>query len=295
MILGAIEAGGTKFVVAIGNENGNIIDRISFPTTTPQETINKVIDYFSDKKIEALGLASFGPIDLNKESKTYGCFTNTPKIGWSDFNIVEALQKALNIPIGFDTDVNGAALAEAVIGDSKHLNSVLYLTVGTGIGGGLILDKKPIHGLSHPEMGHVRVNVRFDDSYRGNCPYHHNCVESLAAGPSIEKRWGQKANSLSTQHPAWDLEAYYLSQAICSYILILSPERIILGGGVMKQKQLFPLIHKYVREGLNNYLASEMIDSDKIEEYIISPSLADDSGIIGALILARREINYEAV
>ena len=230
MRLGAIEAGGTKFVVAIGDENGNVLERDSFPTTTPQETVENIFKFFDGKDIEALGLGCFGPIDPDLKSPTYGYITTTPKPGWTNYNIVGALQEHYpDLPIGFDTDVNGAALGEAYFGAAKELDSALYLTIGTGIGGGAIVEGNLVHGLLHPEMGHMILEQREDDTYKGKCPYHGTCFEGLAAGPAIEERWGIKGSELPEDHPAWDLEAWYIAQALAIYVLTISPKKIILG------------------------------------------------------------------
>ena len=286
MKLAAIEAGGTKFVVCIGDENGNVLERHSFPTTTPQETVENIFKFFDDKEFDALGLGCFGPIDPDLNSPTYGYITTTPKPGWANFNIMKALKDRYDVPMCFDTDVNGAALGEAYFGAAKGLDSALYLTIGTGVGGGAIVEGKLVHGLLHPEMGHIMMNVREDDPYKGKCPYHGTCLEGMAAGPAIEERWGVKGNELPEDHPAWDLEAYYIAQALANYILILSPKKIILGGGVMHQRQLFPMIHKYTLENLNNYIQKDEIIKD-IENYIVAPGLGDNAGVCGALALAK--------
>ncbi len=288
MKLGAIEAGGTKFVVAVGNENGEVLERASFPTTTPEETMKETIAFFKDKNVEAIGLGCFGPIDPDKNSPTYGYITTTPKPGWANYNIVGVLEEAFpDTPIGFDTDVNGACLGEAYFGAAQGLDSALYLTIGTGIGGGAIVEGNLVHGLLHPEMGHMLMNVREDDPYKGKCPYHGTCFEGMAAGPAIEERWGKKGNELPADHPAWDLEAWYIAQALAIYVLTLSPKKIILGGGVMHQKQLFPQIHQYLQERLNGYIQKEEITTDKIKDYVVYPGLGDNAGICGALALAK--------
>lgn len=292
MKLGGIEAGGTKFVVSVGDENGNIIERESFPTTSPDETMENTIKFFKDKDVEAIGLACFGPIDPDLKSEGYGYITTTPKPGWSNYNIVGVLQEAFpDTPIGFDTDVNGAALGEVYFGAAKGLDSALYLTIGTGIGGGAIVEGKLVHGLLHPEMGHMKLEVREDDPYKGHCPYHDTCFEGMAAGPAIEERWGKKGYELPEDHPAWDLEAWYIAQALAIYVLTLSPKKIILGGGVMHQSQLFPMIHKYLQERLNGYIQKDEITTEKIEDYIVSPGLGDNAGSCGALALAQLALN----
>lgn len=285
MIFGAIEAGGTKFVCAIGNERGKILERTTFPTTTPEETMSLVINFFKDKKIESMGIGSFGPIDPNPESLTYGYITTTPKPHWSNFNILGELKKNFHIPMGFDTDVNGAALGELKWGAARGLKSSLYITVGTGIGAGAIVERNMINGLLHPEMGHIFVRKHEDDTYVGRCPIHRDCLEGLASGPAIEERWGVQGCQLPIDHKAWDLEAFYLAQALVNYILILSPEKIIMGGGVMKQSHLFPKIRRKVVDILKGYVAKDELNQG-IENYILYPELGDDAGVCGALALA---------
>lgn len=284
--LGAIEAGGTKFVCGIGTADGTVLDRVSFPTTTPEETMGQVFDYFENKSIDAMGIGSFGPIDPIHGSPTYGYITTTPKPHWSHYNLVGAVKERWNVPIGFDTDVNGAALSESRWGAAKGLDSCLYITVGTGIGAGAVVGGKLIHGLSHPEMGHLVMRRHPEDTYQGACPYHHDCLEGLAAGPAIVKRWNvQHGTDLPAEHPAWDMEAYYLAQALMNYILILSPEKIIMGGGVMKQEQLFPLITDKLQKMLNGYVQHPSLNQN-IASYIIPPGLGDNAGLAGALALA---------
>jgi len=283
MYYGGIEAGGTKFVCAVGDENGNIIERIQFPTLTPEETIPKVIEFFQKHEICALGVGSFGPIDINIKSDTYGYITSTPKTAWTNYPFLQALQKELNIPIGFNTDVNVAALGEVTLGAAKGLESCLYITVGTGIGAGAVVHGNLLQGFSHPEMGHILVKRHEEDSYLGKCPYHKDCLEGLAAGPAIEERWGKKGIELAEDSKVWEMEAYYIAQALMQYILVLSPEKIILGGGVMKQLQLFPLIRERVSSLINGY-----VKLPPLENYIVPPSLGDNAGITGALILAKQ-------
>lgn len=287
MILGAIEAGGTKFVCGIGNENGEIIEKISYPTTTPEETLQFVTDYFKDKQIEALGVGSFGPIDLNTESSTYGFITSTPKKHWKNVNLLGELKKHIDVPMAFDTDVNAAALGELEWGAAKGLDSCIYMTVGTGIGVGAVTEGKLIHGMLHPEMGHILVKRHEDDTYKGNCPFHGDCLEGMASGPAIENRWGQKGVVLSANPQVWELEAYYLAQALVNYILVLSPKKLILGGGVMQQKQLFPIIIENVVNLLNGYIQHENL-LVCIDDYIVPPELGDNAGLCGALALAKR-------
>lgn len=284
MLYGGIEAGGTKMICVIGNENGEILDRMQIPTKTPEETMPLMIDYFKDKDIKALGIACFGPIDLDKTSKTYGYITSTPKLAWKNYDIVGAFKKELGVPVGFDTDVNGSLLGEITWGCAKDKTDALYLTIGTGIGGGVMTGGRLLHGMLHPELGHIKMAIEKGDIYKGKCPYHGTCFEGMASGPAIEERWGKKAIELSDNDEVWDLESTYIAQALSMYILTLSPQIIILGGGVMHQQQLFPLIRKKVLEQLNGYLITKELAD--IDNYIVPASLNDDQGIMGAVKLA---------
>ena len=285
-LYGGIELGGTKMICAISDDHNTLLDRISIPTTTPEETLNKLHDYFLDKNILSLGIASFGPVDLNENSDTYGYITTTPKPGWQNVDVLGYF-KDLNVPLGFDTDVNGACLGEVKYGEGKGLSNVIYGTVGTGIGFGVYLNDQLHHGLSHPETGHMLLNKHeIDIDFHGPCPFHDNCLETLASGPSIEKRWHKKAIDLYDNKQVWQLEAYYLSQALVNCILCYSPERIILGGGVMHNEELIELIRIKVLEQLNNYIKKDEI-INHIDEYIVLPGLKDDAGIIGAIELGK--------
>lgn len=290
MIIGGLEAGGTKMVCAIGDESGNLSKRITVPTRSPDITIPQLIEFFLNEGIEALGIGCFGPIDPNKHSKTYGYITTTPKLAWRNYNIVGAFHETLDIPIGFDTDVNGAALGETAWGALQGCDLGLYITIGTGVGLGVCINGKPLHGLMHPEAGHIILRRLDNDDYKGICHYHSDCLEGLASGPAIEGRWGKKAYELENDSNVWEMEAHYIGQAIANYILVYSPNRIILGGGVMHQNQLFPLIRAKVKEFLNGYINTKEINDD-IEHYIIPPALAEDSGIKGALRLGHMALN----
>ncbi len=283
MLIGALEAGGTKMVCAVGREDGTILDQMSIPTTSPEETIPKIISYFKDKNIEALGVAAFGPVDVNPQSETYGYILDTPKLAWRHKDLLGALKKELSVPMGLDTDVNGSCLGEMTYGCAKNLDSVIYLTIGTGIGVGVGINGKPLHGMLHPEGGHILLSPHPDDPKGGICPYHKNCLEGLACGPSIEARWGKKAVELADRTEVWELESFYIAQALVDFIMILSPRKIILGGGVMHQEQLFPLIRTKVKEMLGGYLNTrELADMDS---YIVPASLHDDQGIMGCIKL----------
>lgn len=291
MLLGALEAGGTKMVCAIGREDGTIIEHLSIPTETPEITMPKIIEYFKTHAIKALGIGCFGPIDLNRASGTYGYITTTPKLAWANYNIAGVMQEALQVPVGFDTDVNGSVLGEVTYGSGRGIDNCIYITIGTGVGVGVIANGKLLHGMLHPEAGHVPLARHKDDSeYKCNCPYHDNCLEGLAAGPSIEKRWGKKVIELAEDKNVWELEAYYIGQALAGYILTLSPERIILGGGVMHQEHLLLLVREEVKKQLNGYIKTKQLEH--IEDYIALPSLNDNQGIMGCLKLALNEIDY---
>lgn len=289
MVLGALEAGGTKMVCAVGNENGEIFEQVSIPTKTPDITIPQLIRYFKDKKIKALGIGSFGPIDLDRSSATYGYITSTPKLEWSDYNIAGAFKKALGVPVGFDTDVNSSALGEAAWGALKGLDSGIYITIGTGIGVGILSGGKLLHNMLHPEAGHILLAKAEKDGYEGKCPYHKTCFEGLAAGPAIEERYGKPAKELADTKEVWELEGDYIAQALVSFILTISPRRIILGGGVMHQEQLFPIVRKRVKELLNGYIKTRELED--LDSYIVPAMLGGDQGIMGCLQLAVQELD----
>lgn len=285
MKFGAIDAGGKRFICGITDENGITLEKTSFPTETPEKTIPSVIDFFKDKGISALGIGCFGPLDLNPNSQTYGYITSTPKESWRNYNIAGVFKENLNIPVFLDTNINVGLLGEATWGAAKNVKNAVYLTIGTGIGGGAIVEGKLIHGLIHPEMGHIFVSRHPRDKFTGNCPFHGgNCLEGMASGPAIEKRWGHPLEKLSPDHPAWNLEAYYIAHALVNYILVLSPEKIILGGDVMKHKHLFPIIRKAVIKLLNGYVQNDSIFKD-IDNYIVSTDLGENSGFFGAAAL----------
>ncbi len=290
MRLGALETGGTKMVCAIGDEKGNVYEKVIFETKTPGETVPELIAFFKERKIDALGIGCFGPIDLDEESETYGYITSTPKPGWGNYNILGAFKEALSCPVGFDTDVNASVLGEVTFGQAKGKKCVIYLTIGTGIGAGIYIEGKLLHGMLHPEAGHVLIQRRKEDTYKGKCPYHENCLEGLASGPALEERWRQKANLLHEKQEVWDLEAWYVAQALTGYVLTLSPDMIILGGGVMYQRQLFPMIRKYVTDILNGYVKTkELADMDN---YIVPESLEGNQGILGCFELAKNSGNF---
>ena len=282
LALGGIEAGGTKFVCAAGHPPDEL-EVAEIATTTPEQTISRVIEFFKTRPpLRAIGIASFGPVDLDPASATFSFITWTPKLDWRNFDFGGSIQRALRVPIAFDTDVNAAALAERRWGAAQGLNDFLYVTVGTGIGAGGMANGRLLHGRMHPEMGHVRVpHDRERDPFPGNCPYHGDCLEGLAAAPAIEARWGQDAASLPDSHPAWDLEARYLALGLVNAICVLSPQRIIMGGGVMARDQLFPMIRGNVAALFNGYLDAPDI---------VPPSLGSRAGVLGAMALAEAMI-----
>lgn len=288
-LYGGIEAGGTKFVCAVGGSPDTIEAEVRFPTTTPEETIEQAIAFFEEHlPLASVGVSSFGPVDPDPASATFGYITTTPKPGWAHTDFAGAIGDALDVPVGLDTDVNGAALGEQRWGAAQGLDTFIYLTIGTGIGGGGVINGGLMHGLIHPEMGHIRIpHDREADPYAGHCPYHGDCLEGLAAGPALEERWGQPAETLPAHHPAWELEAQYLALALNNFICTLSPQRIVMGGGVMEQPQLLPLVRQKVQELLNGYVQAPEI-LERIDDYIVPPGLGAKAGVLGAIALAQR-------
>lgn len=282
MFYGAIEAGGTKFVCAVGNEKGEIISRTVFPTQDPETTLGNVYSYFSDYVLISIGVGCFGPIELNQNKDNFGEILNTPKHLWKNFNIYQALLSHFSIPIVVDTDVNAAALGEFHSGAAQESDSCLYITVGTGIGAGFVQKGKLSKGLFNTEMGHIYVPRHPEDSFEGSCNYHGNCLEGMASGTALHTRYGKKGNELEEMKAVWELEAYYLAQAIVNYSLILAPEKIILGGGVMKQTILYTLIREKVEKLLHQY-----VNIADFDDYIVPPELNDNQGVMGSLFLAR--------
>jgi len=286
MRLGALEAGGTKMVCSIGDENGTILDRATFPTLSPAETLPPMIEYFRKAHIEALGISSFGPLDLNPVSPTYGYVTTTPKPGWGNCPLLPEFRNALGVPVGIDTDVGGAALAEFQLGAAKGLANCMYVTVGTGIGAGVVAEGRLLHGMVHPEWGHILLRAHPEDPMpHGVCPYHDGCLEGLACGPAIEKRWGVSAKELPDDHVGWRIEAYYLAQLCVTALVTISTEKIVLGGGVMQKAFLFPMIREQTLAFLNGYVASDAV-LRHIDSLIVPPGLGIHSGVTGALLLA---------
>lgn len=285
---GAIEGGGTKFDCAILDAQHNIVSSKRIATTLPDETINNIIAFFQEQKVhglqfEKLGLACFGPLDLNPASATYGNITATPKRSWSGTPIMARLQDSLNCRVSIDTDVNGAALAEATLGANKDTKSLVYLTIGTGFGGGLIVNGLPVHGLIHPEMGHMKVQA--PEGIKGICPYHNNCVEGLVSGTAIRKIWGQSAETLPNNHQAWDVITDIIAQCCHNLIMTISPQKIVLGGGVMQRLGILEKIQRRLEIHLAGYLT--LPQNLKAKDLLSLPTLDGKQGIIGAALLTR--------
>lgn len=289
-LYGGIEAGGTKFVCALGTESGTVTARMEFPTASPGETIDRTLAFFDEQarhgRMAGIGIASFGPVDLNPASSHFGYITSTPKEGWRNVDLAGPVRRAFGLPVAFDTDVNAAALGEQRWGAARGLDTFVYVTVGTGIGGGGMVSGRRLHGMLHPEMGHMRIAHDLTaDPFPGVCPFHGDCLEGLASGPAIEARWGGKGQELPEDHAAWKLEANYLALGVNNLVCTLSPQRIILGGGVMRHASLFPLIRRRTLELLNEYIQTPEV-TGHIDDYIVPPKLADNAGVLGAIALA---------
>lgn len=282
-VFGGVEAGGTKWVCAKGTGPGDLTEVQVIPTTTPPETLGRVVEFFKRDgvRVAALGVGSFGPVDLRVGSETFGWITKTAKPGWSNTDVVGAFGAELDVPVAFDTDVNAAALAEQRWGAARGLSNLIYMTVGTGIGAGIVLNGRPVHGLMHPEFGHMLIpHDHTIDPFPGSCPFHRDCLEGLASGEALRARYGMPAEQLDDQ-AAWALEARYLAMGIVNAVLTVSPERVVLGGGVVKRPGLLPIIRAQVKELMNGYS-----DVGGIDHFIVPPDLGDRSGVLGALHLA---------
>jgi fructokinase len=293
-LVASVEAGGTKFVCAIGTGPDDVHATTSFATTSPEESLGQAVAFIrghqrAGLEVAAVGIACFGPLDLREGSPTFGHITSTPKPGWRDTDVVAAFSDAFGVPVGLDTDVNGAALAESRWGAGRGLDPVVYVTVGTGIGGGVMVNGGLLHGLVHPEMGHVPVRRHPDDPFEGVCPYHGDCLEGLASGPAIEARWHRVARDLGPERDnAVALEAWYLAQLASTLAYVLSPELIIFGGGVLKLPGLLAAIRDETATLLNGYLGAAV--AREPDHYIVAPELGDRAGVLGGIALAQRVI-----
>ncbi|HZU14650.1 MAG TPA: ROK family protein [Chloroflexota bacterium] len=294
-VFGGVEGGGTKFKLLIGTDPHDIVAQAQIPTTTPDETLERVIAFFRRPDIElaAVGCASFGPIDLDTRSPTYGCITTTPKPGWAYTNVVRTLGSELGVPVAWETDTAGAALGEYTWGAGRHIEVLVYVTVGTGIGGAVLINGRPVHGLLHAEMGHVLVPVADGDTFAGICPYHGQCLEGMASGPALRARTGRPGETIAPDDPIWDLEAAYLGAGLHQIGYVLSPQKIIVGGGVPQTPHLLEKIRRQVTSLNHGYLAHPAL-SGGIRDYIVPPGLGADAGVIGALELARQSLQSHA-
>ena len=287
MRIGALEAGGTKMVLGVFDEEGHLLEDTKLPTRSPAQTMPEIIAYFQEKKIERLGIGTFGPVDLRPSSPDYGTITATPKLDWRNYPMLTTLTEALEVPCAIDTDVNAAVLAECRLGAARGCENAVYVTVGTGIGAGVFVGGKPVHGLMHPEVGHMLLRPNpMDPLPQGICPYHESCLEGLASGPSIAKRAGTGAENLTEDDPVFTLESGYLAQMCVNLIMTMSPEKIIIGGGVLKRESLMDRIRKETVRLLGGYIQAPEITA-RIDSYIVLPELYPISGLIGAWLLAR--------
>jgi len=282
-----VEAGGSKFVCAVGTDPGDLRRETRIPTTTPAETLARAVAFFRefhDAGLAALGVATFGPVDLDPGSPTWGFITSTPKPGWMDTDMAGPFRRALSVPVAVDTDVNGAALAEHRWGAARGDDPVVFVTVGTGIGGGVLVAGRPVHGAVHPEMGHVRVPRDPGDPFPGACPYHADCLEGLASAGAMRERWGVPPEALPPEHPGWELEAHYLALGLAAVVAVLSPRRIVMGGGLTGQPRLLPRVRARLRGLLDGYPRSAVLDD--LDRYLVAPALGERAGVLGALALA---------
>ena len=286
--IGALEAGGTKMVMGVFDEAGQELERLTIPTETPQKTMPRMKAFFREHAVDALGVGSFGPLDLDPASPTYGYITSTPKQAWRDYPLLGELLDGREIPAGIDTDVNAAIMAEVERGAAQGCDSAVYVTIGTGVGGGVYVNGRTVHGMLHPEVGHMLLRPHPDDPIpRGVCPYHEGCLEGLAAGPAIGARIGGDARELPDGAPVFALEAHYLAQMCVNLILTVSPQRILLGGGVMQREALLPMVRAETLRLLGGYVQSKQV-LEHMDEYIVAPALFPVSGLVGSYLIGRR-------
>lgn len=294
--LAGIELGGTKTVVVLG-QPGRIDERVEFPTTEPEETLARAVEaiegWRDDTPVDAVGIASFGPIRVSREAADYGCMLDTPKAGWSGAEVVAPVAAALGCPVALDTDVNGAALAEHRFGAGIGCDSLVYLTIGTGLGGGVLIGGEPAHGLLHPEMGHVRLRRAAADTFAGACAFHGDCLEGLLCGPALAARLGTHPSRVDPDNAIWEHVAHDLAELVAMLVLTVSPQRIVIGGGVAnKQPHLLPMAVARVPGILGGYLRD--CTREKIAGMVVAPDLGDDAGPMGSLVLAARALDHHA-
>ena len=287
-LYGGVETGGTWCVCALGSGPGALVQRATFATGPPAPTLERIADFFSGAaRPVALGVGAFGPLDLDRSSPTWGHVTNTPKPGWRGASVAGALGERLGVPVAFDTDVAAAAIGEQRWGAGRGAPTLVYLTVGTGIGAGLLIDGRPHHGLIHPEVGHLRVpHDRERDPFDGVCPWHGDCWEGLATGPALAQRWGAPPEQLPEDHPAWTLQAEYVALGLVSLVSVFSPHRVIVGGGVMARPALLEMVRERLVARLGGYLDSPLL-GPRIDDYVVAPALGDDAGVLGAIAMAQ--------
>ena len=287
-IYGGVETGGTWCVCALGTAPDDVRALEKFATTTPEETLERIVAFFaSHRPAAAIGIGSFGPVDVDRDSPTWGHVTTTPKPGWERTAVATVIRERLQVPVAFDLDVAAAALGEHRWGAGRGTESLCYLTIGTGIGAGLLIDGRPLHGMVHPEVGHMRVpHDRRRDPFDGVCPVHGDCWEGLASGPAIERRYDVSPAELSDGHQAWSLEADYVALGILGIVLVASPHRVIVGGGVMDRPGLLPMVRVRLRELVAGYLDTRLLDED-IDSYLVTPALGDEAGVLGAIAMAQ--------
>lgn len=286
---GGVETGGTWCVCALGSGPGEIEVREQFRTTTPAQTLERIVAFFASRpRPAAVGIGSFGPVVVDPASPRWGQVTTTPKPGWQHTDVAGVIGRALGVPVAFELDVTAAAIGEHRWGAGRGAESLCYLTVGTGIGGGVLIDGRPLHGLIHPEVGHLRVpHDRDRDPYPGCCPAHGDCWEGLACGPAIAERWGADPRELPDEHPAWELEAQYIALGVLSIVMVASPRRVILGGGVLERAGLLDRVRAHLPALIAGYLDDPLLGSG-IARYLVAPELGDDAGVLGAIALAER-------
>jgi len=300
VLVGGIEGGGTKYVCAVGTGPGEkLLARATFPTgDAPAKLLAQVAGWLKEQEgiygqLGAIGFASFGPIDLDENSPAYGYVTSTPKPGWQNTDVLSPLRAAFGpIPIGFDTDTNGAGLGEHVWGAARGLDDFVYITIGTGIGAGGMVRGNLMHGLVHPEVGHLYLPTLPGDDFEGACPYHGRCWEGLCSGPAIEKRTEITAHEVPADHPAWDFEMRYVAYAIANLVFTLSPRRVIVGGSVRKGGKLgeaafFEGVRRHLLRALNGYVVSPALSKNAIDGFVVPPELGDDAGVCGAIALGQ--------